>query len=72
MREAIRRYPVRDFSEPEGIVSVRIDPETGLLASASTENAYFQPFLEGSEPQERTAERTTRKDADRLLRSDAF
>jgi len=72
MREAIRRYPVRDFAEPEGIVSVRIDPETGLLASATTENAYFQPFLEGSEPRERTVERTSREDAARLLRSDAF
>ena len=72
MREAIRRYPVRDFPEPEGIVSVRIDPETGLLASATTKNAYFQPFLEGSEPQEQTVERTNREDAARLLRSDAF
>ena len=72
MREAIARYPVRDFPEPQGIISVRIDPETGLLASANTKNAYFQPFLEGSEPRERTVERTNREDAARLLRSDAF
>ena len=51
---------------------MRIDPETGLLASATTKNAYFQPFLEGSEPRERTVERTNREDAARLLRSDAF
>jgi len=72
MREALQRYPVRDFLEPEGIVSVRVDPETGLLAGATTARAYFQPFLEGSEPTERAAERSTQQDAARLLRSDAF
>lgn len=72
MREALQRYPVRDFLEPEGIVSVRVDPETGLLASATTARAYFQPFLEGSEPTERATERSTQQDAARLLRSDAF
>jgi penicillin-binding protein 1A len=72
MAKALLRYPVRDFPEPEGIVSVRVDPETGLLASATTDRAYFQPFIEGTEPTERAAERTTQRDAARLLRSDAF
>jgi penicillin-binding protein 1A len=72
MREAIERYPVRDFSAPEGIVSVRVDPETGLLAGAAMAKAYFQPFLEGTEPTERAADRSTQADAERLLRSDAF
>ena len=56
----------------DGIVSVRIDPETGLLAGAGKSKAYFQPFLEGTEPVEHAAERSTQQDAARLLRSDAF
>jgi penicillin-binding protein 1A len=63
---------VRDFDAPEGIVSVRVDPDTGLLASASNPKAYFQPFLEGTEPTERASERNTRENAARVLRSDAF
>jgi penicillin-binding protein 1A len=72
MREAIRHYPVRDFDAPAGIVSVRVDPDTGLLASASNPKAYFQPFLEGTEPTERATERNTLENAERLLRSEAF
>ncbi|MEE3329583.1 MAG: PBP1A family penicillin-binding protein [Myxococcota bacterium] len=72
MREALRRYPVRDYPVPEGIVEVRIDPATGLLASSSSKGAYFQPFVEGTEPTERASERSSAEDARRRLRSEAF
>jgi len=72
MSEAIARYPVRNFPEPEGIVSVRVDPETGLLASATTERAYFQPFLEGTEPTEAATQRVNDQDTMRMLRSESF
>jgi penicillin-binding protein 1A len=72
MREVMRRSPIRDFEEPDGIIWERVDPESGLLASASTRNAYFQPFLEGTEPTERVSERTNTVDTERTLRSEAF
>jgi len=72
MREAIARYPVRDFPAPQGIISVRVDPDLGLLADASNPKAYFQPFLEGTEPHMRAAERSTQRDAARQFRNEAF
>jgi len=72
MREALRRYPVRDYPVPEGIVEVRIDPATGLLAGPRTKGAYFQPFVEGTEPTEHASEQSSKQDAARKMRSEAF
>ena len=35
---------------PDGIVTVRISPETGLLASADNPNGIMEKFIEGSLP----------------------
>ncbi|MEZ4215086.1 MAG: PBP1A family penicillin-binding protein [Myxococcota bacterium] len=72
MREALEHYPVRDYPVPSGIVAVRIDPETGLLASPGTPGAYFQPFVEGTEPTQASAAHSLDLDAERALRTDAF
>lgn len=49
MRVAHQGLPVRDFEVPPGIVQVRIDPETGLLAGNSRPGR-LEPFLEGTAP----------------------
>jgi penicillin-binding protein 1A len=72
MRAAIADRPVRDFDAPEEIVYERVDPETGLLADAATNNAYFQPFLEDTAPTEFSSKRSKVSDARRSLREDAF
>ena len=52
MREALKGIPEQHFEQPEGIVTVRIDPETGLLASPGQSNAIFEYFKAGSAPTE--------------------
>ncbi len=49
MRVAHQGLPVRDFEVPPGIVQVRIDPATGLLAGNSMPGR-LEPFLEGTAP----------------------
>ena len=49
MREAHQGLPAREFEVPQGVVSVRIDPATGLLAGKSVPGR-LEPFLEGTQP----------------------
>ena len=72
MRVALEDRPIRDFEVPEHIEFHRIDRETGLLADSNTKDAYFQPFLEGTEPTRTSTNVTTASDARRALRDDAF
>lgn len=44
------QYPVQDFPMPAGIVQVRIDAQSGLLAGEYSEKSYFVPFKAGTEP----------------------
>ena len=50
MKEALKGTPARDVEPPEGIVTVRIDPETGQLAGASHEGAVFESFRKERAP----------------------
>ena len=59
MRTALAGKPENTQSQPVGIVQVRIDPETGLLASPSTSNARFEYFREENVPSEFSSETTT-------------
>ena len=59
MKEALEGVPQRENPSPEGIVTVRIDPETGELAGASHEGAVFESFRAERVPKKRVAERTT-------------
>ena len=52
MQRALEGWGVEDFSVPDGVVFARIDEATGLLAQPGDENAVFQPFREGSTPEE--------------------
>tara|TARA_R110001592_G_scaffold363393_1_gene687250 strand:- start:92561 stop:95005 length:2445 start_codon:yes stop_codon:yes gene_type:complete len=52
MRQALRDSPERQRPVPAGLVSVRIDPDTGLLASPDQANAIFEYFPEEDIPGE--------------------
>ncbi len=44
MREALRGMPEQPLNRPPGLVTVRIDPETGLLAASNQSNGIFETF----------------------------
>jgi penicillin-binding protein 1A len=52
MRAAHEKRPATEFPRPPGIVTVRIDPKTGLRAYEGEEDAIDEVFLQGTEPQE--------------------
>ncbi|MEE9278645.1 MAG: PBP1A family penicillin-binding protein [Myxococcota bacterium] len=58
MQRALADMAQDDFPVPAGVVFARIDPKTGLLAQPSNENALFQPFRDGTSPDEVTPGRT--------------
>jgi penicillin-binding protein 1A len=45
-------YPYQDFTQPPGIVMVRVDGATGQLASSGSATEFFLPFKVGTEPTE--------------------
>ncbi len=55
MREALADKPQRRRPLPAGIVNVKIDPDTGLLAYAGQKNAIFEYFRAENVPQQVTA-----------------
>ncbi len=50
MHEALAGAPRHGAPQPDGIVTVRISPETGLLASADNPNGIMEKFVEGNLP----------------------
>lgn len=54
MRTALQDLPVQVPEQPPGLVTVRIDPETGLLARAGHPNAIFETFRQNNVPQRQT------------------
>tara|TARA_R110002072_G_scaffold162069_1_gene313803 strand:- start:12407 stop:14857 length:2451 start_codon:yes stop_codon:yes gene_type:complete len=54
MRVALEGMPESIMERPEGLVNVRIDPETGQLAHASNPNAIFEVFRLEHAPQSTT------------------
>jgi penicillin-binding protein 1A len=51
MRNALANEPVVDFSIPDGIVRLSIDPHTGLLSSDES-SGVFEYFKEGTQPKD--------------------
>ncbi|MBI3773199.1 MAG: penicillin-binding protein 1A [Gammaproteobacteria bacterium] len=51
MRVALEGKPQIDPPQPPGIISVRIDPETGMLARGNQANAIFEIFKVEDAPQ---------------------
>ena len=52
MREALKDVPEKPLVQPQGIVTVRIDPETGLLAGGDFPNAIFESFRKKNVPKQ--------------------
>ncbi|MBN0986259.1 penicillin-binding protein 1A [Amphritea pacifica] len=52
METALANSPDLPIAQPEGLVSIRIDPKTGLLAYPGQEDAIFEIFPEDSVPKE--------------------
>jgi penicillin-binding protein 1A len=50
MADALKNRPVEDFQAPEGVVVVKIDKKTGLLASHYSSTTALQAFKAGEEP----------------------
>lgn len=50
MSQALKNKPEHHLPAPDGIVTVRIDPDTGLLADPKQTNAIFEIFAKGTEP----------------------
>ncbi|WP_291321015.1 PBP1A family penicillin-binding protein [Desulfonatronospira sp.] len=55
-------YPVQDFQRPPGIVTARIDAESGLLAPSGMDNTIFLPFKAGTEPTRKSARAATSRE----------
>ena len=51
MRIALSGVPEHRMPMPEGIVSVRIDPQTGCPSGAGQRNAIFEVFRENNVPE---------------------
>jgi penicillin-binding protein 1A len=50
MHEALAGAPRHGVPVPDGIVTVRISPDTGLLASSDNPNGIMEKFIEGNLP----------------------
>jgi penicillin-binding protein 1A len=50
MEDALAGMPINSMAQPDGIVTVRINPETGFRAQPNDENAIFEVFREESQP----------------------
>ena len=50
MRQALNNAPLSTLSQPPGIVNVRIDATTGLLAPAGDTNTLFELFRSDDVP----------------------
>jgi penicillin-binding protein 1A len=51
MAVALKGVQVQKQEPPEGLVTVRIDPQTGLLASSGQSDAIFETFMVENVPQ---------------------
>lgn len=49
---ALKEKPPADFPMPEGVVSVYVDPENGMLAASGCPKPVLETFLVGTEPTE--------------------
>ena len=70
MKEAVKRFPERDFEVPDGIVFVNINKKTGKLSEGDPTNSVYEAFIEGTEPKSKVDDsliETQDKDANDIL-----
>ncbi|MEK6711456.1 MAG: PBP1A family penicillin-binding protein [Nitrospinota bacterium] len=69
--EAVGRdVPLRDFVPPPGVEFVRVDKETGLLATRATRRAGFDVFVRGTAPTQYAD--AGRREADAFFREESL
>jgi penicillin-binding protein 1A len=52
MSQALKAVPEQYLPMPDGLISARIDPNSGLLADSKQHNSLFELFITGTEPKE--------------------
>ena len=52
MQMVAKDKKIEEFPVPEGIVFVKIDRKTGLLATPESKSTLFESFKEGTDPTE--------------------
>ncbi|MEO0444190.1 MAG: penicillin-binding transpeptidase domain-containing protein [Pseudomonadota bacterium] len=72
MQAALDNVPETNFPQPDGIVTVRINPETGERALPSDPNGIFELFLEENAPRERPVGQTPGNSSDNPAPEDLF
>ena len=72
MRDALSGRPEKKRAQPEGVVTMRIDPATGRAAAPAQEGAVFEYFLEEFTPTEVGSGRFIRQPADEVTPEDIF
>ena len=71
MRAALARYGKFDLKVPRGIINVKINPETGRLATSLDEKTFMESFVEGTEPGSSSAE-NSENDSDQSYEEDDY
>lgn len=64
MHDALENKPEATMPEPQGLITVRIDPETGLLAPPSSPKARFEIFRKKYAPKQYTSRAAAAASAD--------
>ncbi len=59
MKKALESLPVMPFTVPDGVITVQIDPATGLLAPEGTDQGVSEVFLKGTEPTQHAAAKSS-------------
>ncbi len=70
MKRLLADKPVRIFQEPDGVVFVQIDAETGLLPIAESKEIIFECFREGTAPTEYTKRPDSLTEPEELFKRD--
>ena len=72
MRTALPKLPVHNLSQPSGVVSLKIDPKSGLPAAPNQPGAMFEYFLSEHAPKARQDEESLPVDTEEVNAIDLF
>ena len=72
MRDALAGRPEKTRAQPEGVITMKIDPATGRAARPTQEGAIFEYFLEEFAPTEDGSGRFIRPPSDEIAPEDIF
>ena len=71
MRSAIGERPRTEFPQPSGVVTVAVDPRTGLLPYIGQDTVLSEVFLDGTAPTETAPEPGTLDAASFLMQDES-